>query len=381
MSAASDLSSSSPATTDSTMAANTNSQSPSIALPLHQAVTIRLTKTNYSLWRAQLLPFLRSTKLLGHLDGSSPASSKTLATSTDAGAVTMANPAYERWYDADQQLLSGLLSSMTEEVLRDVTDATTAKEAWDALQRKFASSTRARMVQIRVELATCKKRDLSATDYFNKVRGLANDLANAGAPLRDDEIMAYLFAGLPAEYDPFVTSMTTLPITPTIDDVFAHLVAFEARQLRHQAELQLNLGASANFAGRGRGSGRGRGRGPGRGHGAPSRGRGAPPSRGGGRGNTPRPTCQICEKEGHTALRCWYRMDESYQEEAPSANVASTSSYKIDANWYPDTGATDHITSDLDRLAIRERYNGGDQVQVGNGAGSSNSENLAGRPM
>ncbi|KAG8093083.1 hypothetical protein GUJ93_ZPchr0012g22026 [Zizania palustris] len=38
-------------------------------------------------------------------------------------------------------------------------------------------------------------------------------------------------------------------------------------------------------------------------------------------------------------------------------------------------------TSDLDRLAIRERYNGGDQVQVGNGAGSSNSENLAGRPM
>ena len=34
-----------------------------------------------------------------------------------------------------------------------------------------------------------------------------------------------------------------------------------------------------------------------------------------------------------------------------------------------DSGATDHITSDLDRLSFRERYNGNDNVQVGNGAG------------
>jgi hypothetical protein len=44
-------------------------------------------------------------------------------------------------------------------------------------------------------------------------------------------------------------------------------------------------------------------------------------------------------------------MDESYQEDPPSAAMATTSSYKIDPNWYVDTGATYHITSDLDRLA------------------------------
>ena len=65
-------------------------------------------------------------------------------------------------------------------------------------------------------------------------------------------------------------------------------------------------------------------------------------------------------------------MDESYQDEpssAPPTALAATSSYKINPNWYSDTGATDHITSDLDRLAVRERYHGGEQVQVGNGAG------------
>jgi hypothetical protein len=49
--------------------------------------------------------------------------------------------------------------------------------------------------------------------------------------------------------------------------------------------------------------------------------------------------------------------------------VATTTSYKEDPNWYNDTGASDHKTSDLDRLAVCECYNGGGQVQVSNGAG------------
>lgn len=36
-----------------------------------------------------------------------------------------------------------------------------------------------------------------------------------------------------------------------------------------------------------------------------------------------------------------------------------------------DSGATDHITSDLERLTTRERYTGGDKIQVANGAGLS----------
>jgi histone deacetylase 1/2 len=126
------------------------------------------------------------------------------------------------------------------------------------------------------------------------------------------------------------------------------------------------MASSAHFAGRG-GNFRGRNRGRGR----SSRGRfpsscGDAPSRPSG-DRRPRPSCQICGKEGHTVVRCWHRMDESFRED-PSAMVAM-SSYKIDQNWYSDTGATDYITSNLDRLAIRERYNGGYKVHVSNGTG------------
>jgi histone deacetylase 1/2 len=62
-------------------------------------------------------------------------------------------------------------------------------------------------------------------------------------------------------------------------------------------------------------------------------------------------------------------MDEAYHEDPSASAMVATSSYKIDPNWYSDTGATDHITSELDRLAVHEQYNGGDKVHVGNGTG------------
>jgi hypothetical protein len=59
--------------------------------------------------------------------------------------------------------------------------------------------------------------------------------------MKDDEVITYLVAGLPAEYDSFVTSMTTKSTPLTLDDVFTYLMAYEVCQLQHQSELQHQL--------------------------------------------------------------------------------------------------------------------------------------------
>jgi hypothetical protein len=120
-----------------------------------------------------------------------------------------------------------------------------------------------------------------------------------------------------------------------------------------------------NYVGRG-GFNHGCGRGD---HGRGGRSRGGAPTRGPRRDSGSRPECHICGKVGHTAIKCWYRMDDLYQEEGPPVALASSNLYQMDPNWYNDAGDMDHITSDLDRLAMREQYHGGDMVQVGNGAG------------
>jgi len=81
--------------------------------------------------------------------------------------------------------------------------------------------------------------------------------------------------------------------------------------------------------------------------------------------------CQLCGKEGHTVLRCYKHFDASYQgpSDVKSASAATSSSYGIDTNWYSDSGSTDHITGDLEKLSVRDKYRGGDQFHAANGSG------------
>lgn len=39
----------------------------------------------------------------------------------------------------------------------------------------------------------------------------------------------------------------------------------------------------------------------------------------------------------------------------------------MDPSWYFDTGATNHIIPDINKLTIAEDYTGDDKLQVGNG--------------
>jgi histone deacetylase 1/2 len=131
--------------------------------------------------------------------------------------------------------------------------------------------------------------------------------------------------------------------------------------------------SSANLASRGGRSGGGNPHGRGSG-GRGGRGRGR--SRGNGRqgpqngSKTKRPTCQLCGREGHTIIRFYKHFDASFQgvQEHKSASTATTS-YNVDTNWYTDTGATDHVTSELEKLTMRDKYQAGDQVHTASGVG------------
>jgi hypothetical protein len=79
---------------------------------------------------------------------------------------------------------------------------------------------------------------------------------------------------------------------------------------------------------------------------------------------------QLCKKPGHEALNCWKRFDTTFSgyENEKSASMV-TKSYGVDTNWYTETGATDHITGELEKLTTRDKYHGHDQVHTANGSG------------
>ncbi|XP_044453448.1 rRNA 2'-O-methyltransferase fibrillarin-like [Triticum aestivum] len=178
----------------------------------------------------------------------------------------------------------------------------------------------------------------------------------------------------------------------TVAELFSQLLSFETR-------LNLRGGgsqSSANAATQGRINGAGggdHGRRQG-GNGGDRGGRGGGYSKSGGRGSghgnnssggnynnnhAPRVQCQICGKMGHPAWKCWKRYDESYQGvKEKSANLAAPQ-YGVDTNWYLDSGATDHITGDLEKLTMRDRYTGNEQIHTASGPGMGNEEGAPSR--
>jgi hypothetical protein len=64
----------------------------------------------------------------------------------------------------------------------------------------------------------------------------------------------------------------------------------------------------------------------------------------------------------------WYRFDEDFVFD-PHFDGGASSSNVADPNWYLDSGATDHITGELEKLTLHDRYNGHDQIRAANGAG------------
>ena len=54
-------------------------------------------------------------------------------------------------------------------------------------------------------------------------------------------------------------------------------------------------------------------------------------------------------------MDCWHRYDENFVPDAKHV-AAAMREQGGDEVWYVDSGATDHVTSELEQLALREQY-------------------------
>ena len=223
------------------------------------------------------------------------------------------------------------------------------------------------MVNLKMQLANCKKGNQTAAAYYAKVKALGDELAAAGRPIPDEELVTFILAGLDFDYNPLVSSVLGRVPAIILSELYAQMIAYDAR-LQMLQDNASNNNSSVNAASWGRGGSRGRGRGsPGRG--SAGRGSGNPPvfQKTGGQSGA-KPTYQVCKKKGHEADVCWHRFEEEFQPYVKNAGAAQVN-YGYDTNWYADSGATDHITAELEKLTVRDKYKGSDQFHTASGSG------------
>ena len=353
-------------------------------LSISQCVTLKLSSSNYLLWKTQFESFLSSQSLLGFVNGSAVRPSPTTTVTTGEEVTEQANPEFVKWVRKDQLVMAWLFGSLSEEALRSVYGLNSAQEVWYSLGKKYNRVSATRKLDLQRKLQGMNKNQKSMSEYLGEIKGICDQLDSIGCPLSEQEMIYGALNGLGKEYESISTviehSMDSVPDMRFEDAVFK-LVNFDDKLQVYSQSSEVNPHA-AFHAGRGYSNNRGRGnynnRGGfrGRHNGSYStRGRGFQQQFTGGSGSTSattKPTCQICNKYGHSAARCYSRFDQGFETQDSIHNALATMKLSDQVQlsgqeWFPDSGASAHITNNTSQLQSAQPYLGNDQVMVGNG--------------
>uniref|UniRef100_A0A2N9HPA0 Integrase catalytic domain-containing protein n=1 Tax=Fagus sylvatica TaxID=28930 RepID=A0A2N9HPA0_FAGSY len=361
-------------------------------------VSVKLDHSNYVLWKYQITSILKAYSVLSFVDGTQQCPPEYLQNSNGS---LQENSLYQQWISRDQGLLTLINSTLSPTALSLVVGQTTAHGVWSILEKRYTSSSRSNILNLKMELHNIKKESTdSINSFLQKIKDTRDRLGAVGVQIDNEEILHIVLKGLPHEYHAFGTAIRTRNDATSFEDIHVLLTAEEqslqstielSKEHAHMAMLanaNRTLFSSQGNRGRGRNSfnrGRGRnfhnnsGRGGYNNAGNNSSGNAGSP---GGFNNhynssptqsyNQRPACQICGKNGHAALDCYHRMDYSYQGKQPPSKLAamaatSNSQHSDQSYWISDTGATDHFTPDLSTIPDHQEYTGTDLATVGNG--------------
>jgi hypothetical protein len=81
----------------------------------------------------------------------------------------------------------------------------------------------------------------------------------------------------------------------------------------------------------------------------------------------PGPSARFAPRLATLPNTWWCRYDDDSNIESLTSGIAASTS--TDNNWYTDSGATYHITGELDKLMMHDVYCSNDQIHMANGLG------------
>ncbi|KAL9665028.1 hypothetical protein QQ045_020437 [Rhodiola kirilowii] len=183
-------------------------------------LNIKLSASNFMLWKTQVTHILRAQKLFGFLDGSTPCPPVLVPPPTPADPAAAAAVAAKATYDAsllafddwvaeDQHLYGLLFSSLTEEAMAEVIGCSTSQQIWETLLSVYQNRSRSSVRQLRDQV------------IFDR-------LASMGATATNDDQFLWFLRTHGSEYKEFNAPLLNLSPSPTYVDVVAQAENHEA---------------------------------------------------------------------------------------------------------------------------------------------------------
>jgi hypothetical protein len=189
-------------------------------------VSIKLDEENFLIWCLQVEPVIKGYGIHMFLTDS--------AIGQNAGSN---NGGLE---ERDQILLSWILSTLSESMLKRVIGCTNSKQLWEKLHTYFKNRARAKVRKYQSELKSIKKKDTeSILEYLLRIKILIDSLDFAGRPVNLQEHVDVILEGLPEEYDAAVMLINNKPPS-SVDEIEYILLVCEVWIEEKKKKVQNN---------------------------------------------------------------------------------------------------------------------------------------------
>ncbi|KAL2899748.1 Retrovirus-related Pol polyprotein from transposon TNT 1-94 [Bienertia sinuspersici] len=117
---------------------------------------------------------------------------------------------------------------------------TTAQELWDHLERLFQDHKLTRAVYLEEQFSNTRLVQFAnMTEFCNKIKSLANQLANVDNPVSDKKMVLQLIRGLgKGDYDAVGTLIQQTKPLPTFDEARSQLILEETRRSKQEDDAR-----------------------------------------------------------------------------------------------------------------------------------------------
>ena len=172
-------------------------------------MSLKLDSVNYIVWKHQLLIILDAYSVIDHIDGPVQKPSQVLL-DVEGNLTTRANPSFLAWMKLDKAFLTLILSTLSLLVLAMVVGLNTAQEVQSRLEERFTCTTRANVLNLKLELQDLKKGNDTVNGYMQRIKAARDKLSAVGVQIDNEEMLHMILKGLPKQYASFNSAIRTV---------------------------------------------------------------------------------------------------------------------------------------------------------------------------